>query len=139
MTPATLATLCRVRRAALDAATRALAEAEAALDRAETASHAAHRRLEAERAAATDLAASDAMVEAYAAWLPRGRAAVTEAEIARARAMEETVLARHRLAAARIAMEAADTLAEQQRARARALAETREREALQEANCRDRD
>lgn len=139
MTPATLAALCRLRRTALEGAARALAEAQAAQDRADDVAHAAHRRLETERAAALDLAADDADVEAYVAWLPRGRAAVTEAELARSRAMDETTLARHRLAAARIAMEAAERLVEQQHARARARRDHAERQVLQEANCRKRE
>jgi flagellar protein FliJ len=139
MTPAALATLLRLRRQGLEAASRALGEAQAAQDQAETEARAARRRLETEREAAEDLAADDAAVEAYAAWLPRGRAALAEAEAAQARAMEATVLARARLAAARIAMEAADLLAERQRQEAHGRATRTGRETLQESLLRPRD
>jgi flagellar biosynthesis chaperone FliJ len=139
MTPAALATLRRLRRQGLEAASRALAEAQAAQDEAEAAVRAARRRLDTEREAAEDLAADDAKVEAYAAWLPRGRAALTESETAQARANAATDLARARLAAARIAMEAADLLAERQRQAARDRAARAERETLQETLQRPRD
>ncbi len=115
MTPAALATLRRLRRRALEEAARALAEAQAVQDQAEAAAGAARRRLDAEREAAEDLAAGDGAVEAYAAWLPRGRAALAGAAAAQVRATAVTDLARHRLAAARVAMEAADLLAERLR------------------------
>ncbi len=139
MTPGALATLRRLRRRALEASSRAMAEAQAAQDHAEAVAHAARRRLDTEREAAEDLAADDVAVEAYAAWLPRGRAALAEAEAAQARAMEVTSLTRHRLVAARIAMEAADRLAERQRQQAREHATRAERETLGEAVLRPRD
>ena len=133
MTPAVLTTLHRLRQRALDAAAQALAAAQTAQDQAEAAAHAAHRRLDTEREAAEDLAADDAAVEAYTAWLPRGRAALAEAEAAGTRAMEVTNLARHRLAAARVAMEAVDLLAARLRQQARERIAQTERETLQEA------
>jgi hypothetical protein len=139
MTPAALATLRRLRRQGLQAASRALAEAQAAQAEAEAAVRAARRLLDTEREAAEDLAADDAKVESYAAWLPRGRAALDEAELAQARATAATDLARARLAAARIAMEAADRLAERQRQAARDRAARAERETLQETLQRPRD
>ena len=109
MTPGALATLRRLRRRALEAASRAMTEAQAAQD------------------------------QAYVAWLPRGRAALAEAEAAQARAMEVTTLTRHRLAAARVAMEAADLLAQRQREQARGHAARAERETLGEAVLRSPD
>ncbi len=139
MTPGALATLRRLRRRALEAASRAMTEAQAAQDQAEAATQAARRRLDTEHEAAEDLAADDAAVEAYVAWLPRGRAALAEAEAAQARAMEVTTLTRHRLAAARVAMEAADLLAQRQREQARGHAARAERETLGEAVLRSPD
>lgn len=138
MTPAALATLRRLRRQGLEEAARALADAQAAQNQAEAASATARRRLDAEREAAEDLAAGDGAVEAYAAWLPRGRAALAEAEAAQARATAMTDLARHRLAAARVAMEAADLLAQRLRREAEERAARAERETLQESLLRPR-
>jgi hypothetical protein len=131
--------LRRLRRQGLEAASRALADAQAAEDVAELAVRAARRLLDTEREAAEDLAADDADVEAYAAWLPRGRAALAEAEIAQARATATTDLTRARFAAARIAMEAAELLAERQRQAARDHAARAERETLQETLLRPRE
>jgi flagellar biosynthesis chaperone FliJ len=131
MTPAALATLRRLRRRALDAASPAMMEAQTAQDQAETAMRAARRRLDTEREAAEDLAADDRAVETYAAWLPRGRAALAAAATAREEARETVDLARARLAAARIALEAADLLAQRLREEARQRARRAERETLQ--------
>lgn len=138
MTPAALAVLRRLRRRGLEEAARGLADAQAAQTRAEGASAAARRRLNAEREAAEDLAADDGVVEAYAAWLPRGRVTLAEAEAAQARATAATDLARHRLAAARVAMEAADLLARRLRQEAEERAARGERETLQESLLRPR-
>lgn len=139
MTPAALATLRRLRRQALEAAGHTLAEAQAVQDQAEAATHAARRQLDIERDAAEDLAADDAAVEAYAAWLPRGRAALAEAQAAQARASEATLLARARFAAARVAMEAADLLADRMLQRSHEHAIRTEHEASQETLLRPRD
>jgi hypothetical protein len=106
----TLHLLLRVRRRTLEAARQDLAralEAEAiAADHHRQSEDAIRRELRA--ASCTD--APDAAVEAFAAWLPRGRAAVMLAEAARAAAEAASQQARTRLVVARTASEAAEQL-----------------------------
>jgi flagellar export protein FliJ len=102
---------------------KALAEAEAALDR---------------ETLAAQASASDGEVEAYAAWLPYGRMAVQKAQSARDAAAVETTLGRAALTLARSAAEAVEKLIEQRRQKNLAEAEQRERKVLDEAGQRRR-
>ena len=114
-----IATVLRVRRTAQDEARCVLATCLRDEDRAEAAARAAERAIHDEAAAAGALAADDAVMEAFVAWLPgaRRRAEATREMHERARA--DTARARAALSAARSAVEAAELLqAEQARTRA---------------------
>ncbi len=100
--------LARLRALALDEARRILAER---IDT-EAAAFAALRDAEAtmarERQAAQALGTGDALVAAFAAWLPRGRAAIARSATAHDAALAATARARAALGAARSAAEAVD-------------------------------
>jgi flagellar biosynthesis chaperone FliJ len=109
-----LETLVRVRRQASEDARRALAECLRAEDKAAAALRSAEAAIVNEQESAADLQADDAMVEAFAAWLPRGRLAVAEASRAHVRAGAATVQARAVASAARATTEAAERLVQAQ-------------------------
>lgn len=98
--------MARMRRMVVEEARHGLATC---LD-AETAAAARERQAAAdlvrEHAIAASPAADDAVVEAYVAWLPAGRAALEKARAARDRADAATTQARARLNAGRMAEEA---------------------------------
>jgi flagellar export protein FliJ len=105
-----LRAVLRLRRLALDEARRELghclaAEAVAIADR-----KAAEAAIQTEEQAAAALDADDGAVEAFAAWLPRGRQAIAQAEAGVIRAETATAQARARLTAARAAAEAAEQM-----------------------------
>jgi flagellar FliJ protein len=105
-----LATVLRIRRITVDDARRQLGVALRAEEEANMAVLAAEAAIGAEGEAASDLTAGDGAVEAYARWLPVGRAQVTAAQAAADRASSEVALARAALTVARAAAESADSL-----------------------------
>jgi hypothetical protein len=128
--------LARVRHSVCEDARRGLAaclKAEAAADRALREAEAAIYR---EQEAASALDASDGAVEAFAAWLPQGRAAVARAREAEERAEAATMQARAVLAAARASAEAADRLLAARAAERATEAARRSQLALDEAAAR---
>ncbi len=128
----TLAALVRVRRLALDAATRDLA---AALRNEAQAAHVVsciEQDMQRERAAAEDLRGDDADVEAFGLWLRRARQDLAEAEAMRDQSEAETTRARAAVGAARAALTAAETALEARRAEQRAAAQRREQAAIDE-------
>lgn len=106
----TLHTLLRVRRLAVDEARRALAESIRQEQAAERALADATAAIAKETAAATALSAGDAEVEAFAAWLPQGRAAERRAEERVATAGLASAEARTAVALARAAVRATEAL-----------------------------
>ena len=74
-----LATLLRIRRASLDDAERAVADALREQQHLQTRCEAAEARYAAETLAALDLGAGDEAVDAFARWLPIGRTAIADA------------------------------------------------------------
>lgn len=86
-----------------------------------------------EHALAAAAEASDAMVEAYAAWLPSGLAALQDARAARDRADAASAHARARLTAARTAEEAVQRRIAELKAAERAETLKREQAGLDEA------
>lgn len=111
MMRAGLPSAIRLRRLAQAEARRQLAERVEAQTAAEAMVGAAEAAIEREQEAALDLAAGDAAVEAFAAWLPTGRRACAQAEALRQAAVAETARARAILTAARAALEAAQRVA----------------------------
>jgi hypothetical protein len=91
-----LQVVLRLRHLAVDEAKRALAEHLAAETSAEAAEQAAQSAIRREAEVASALEAGDGAVEAFAAWLPRGQAALDQAR----RRREEVDLAVTRTRAA---------------------------------------
>lgn len=131
-----LRTILRVRRATLDAAETAVAEAygleQIALARAEKASAA----LEHEARAATSLAGGDDQVEAFARWLPIGRNTLQQAHDARRDATAELDRVRAFLTLARSSVRAVETLIEQREQEEQLEAQRKEQRVLDELGCR---
>ena len=107
-----LDTVLRIRRVTVDDAKRGLAALLQAEDAAQGAAAEAEARVVREGQAATDLGAGDEAVEAYAAWLPVGRAQAEAARASHDRLRCEVALARAALTVARGAAEAAQRLLE---------------------------
>ncbi len=105
-----MVTVARIRRLARDEArqglSRALAAEAAAIIRADDAS----RRIADEAAAASSLTGDDAMVEAFAAWLPGARQHAAATRTACERAGAEVSRMRAVLTLSRTAAEAVETL-----------------------------
>lgn len=114
--PDPLATVLRIRRVTVDDARRALGEALRAADKMLEQAEAADKAIAAEGEIAADLEAGDNAVEAFAAWLPIGRARAHAAREACERAQSEVAKARAALTVARAAAEAADALLQRRRA-----------------------
>ena len=126
-----LSALIKVRRLACDDAARQLAGALENEARAERGAHDIERTIAEEMAAASDPDGSDAVVEAFGAWLPRVRQQLDGARRVLADRQAETVRVRAELTACRTALESVETLREQRTAVARQAierAETRELE-----------
>jgi flagellar export protein FliJ len=123
MRPASLQTLIRVRRQAVDAASLHLSaclETEAASNDAVRAQAADINR---QRAAAESAASGDGAVEAFGIWYPLAQDRLRALAACHARTVAETARARAQLSAARIALEAVETLSREteQARRAKAL------------------
>ena len=121
--PDPLETVLRIRRVTVDDAKRALAALLRAVDAAQAHADAAERLILAEGELAVDTE-GDGAVEAFAAWLPVGRAAAAAARAAHERLQADVARARAALTAARAAAEAAESLLAR-RAAERAVAEGR--------------
>lgn len=115
-----LLTVARLRRLALDDASQAVSRALAAELVAATRADDATQQIANEAAAASSLNGDDALVEAFAAWLPGARQHAAEARETCERAGAEVARLRAVLTASRTASEAVDTLLAQ-RAEAQAL------------------
>ncbi len=119
-----LVTVARLRRLALDDASQAVSRALAAEAAAATRADDATRQIADEAAMASSLNGDDAMVEAFAAWLPGARQHAAETRESCERASAEVARLRAVLTASRTASEAVETLLAQ---RAEAQAEDRNR------------
>ncbi len=133
MTRDPLEILARLRRSVCEDARRGLAACLEAEEAASTALRSAEAAIFRERDAACELDADDGAVEAFAAWLPQGRAAVAQAREAHLRAGAATVQARAILAAARTSAEATDRLLASREAEREAEAARRAQLAMDEA------
>jgi flagellar export protein FliJ len=91
-----------------------------------------------ETAAAADIAAGDAEVEAFAAWLPQARRRARAAEAKHEAASMETARARAALAASRAGVEAVQKLMEKRRAEHEAELQRKAQAVLDEAGLRRR-
>lgn len=117
-----LVTLIKVRKLACDEAQRKLVESLALEDRAEQMSHRVERTIAQEMQAATDVNGSDAVVEAFAAWLPGARQQLASARQVLLDRQAETMRSRAELTACRTALETVETLQrERQEATQRAI------------------
>lgn len=134
----TLNTLVRLRRQALDTARQLLTASLTREHVVETAHREAEGAIRRERDVATALDSADAAVEAFAAWLPRGRQALAQAETARTDAEAATAQARARLTTARAAVEALEQMLEDQATSQRAEAARKLQAALDEFGQRRR-
>jgi flagellar export protein FliJ len=123
MTHDPLEALLRLRLIAVDEARRGLAECLRSESEAAAAVAAIEAAIERETEVATSLAAGDAEVEAFAAWLRRIRPKQRAAFDAETQAEAETARARVLLGAARVAVRAAEQMLEQHAAAAQAEAE----------------
>ena len=110
-----LATLIKVRKLACDEAQRRLIESLGLEDRAEQMSHRLERTIAQETLAATDVNGSDAMVEAFAAWLPGARQQLASARQVLLDRQAETMRSRAELTACRTALETVETLQKERR------------------------
>ena len=108
-------TVARLRRLALDDASQALSRALAAESAAAARAEEAARQIAQEATAASSLTGDDAMVEAFAAWLPGARRHAAEAREACERASAEVARLRAVLTASRAACEAVETLLAQRK------------------------
>jgi putative NADH-flavin reductase len=114
MSRTSLETLVRIRKLAIEDARRGLATCLQAEDAAASSLRLAEAAIVHEQATAMDLNADDAVVEAFAAWLPKGRQAVAEASRAHVDAGAATVQSRAVVAAARASAEAVERVVQAQ-------------------------
>ncbi len=105
-----LATVLRIRRITVDDAKRELASLLQAEDAAQREADAADALIAQEGRAAATLAGGDDVVEAYAAWLPVGRAKAVAARAAYDKLRCDVSVARAALTVARAAAEVAQQL-----------------------------
>ena len=111
-----LATVMRIRKLAVDEAKRALVEALTVEDQARRVADAAEAQIGIEGEIAADLNSGDGAVEAFAAWLPTGRANAARTRAAHEQTLLEVARARAGLSAARASAEAAKNLQERREA-----------------------
>lgn len=124
-----LLAVVRLRRMALDDASREFAESLRREAEAQQAAAAVEAAIVREADAATSLAADDATVEAFGIWLKRARQDLRVAQAARDDAEIETTRVRAVLQAARAAVKAAEQmLAEKQAAQQATLARRQQAE-----------
>ena len=133
MPPDPLVTLARVRRLAHEDALACLARTLQAEADADSLAKQADRSIARETAAAEALDGGDAVVEAFAAWLPGARRRAAHARDACERAQADVSRARAVLAMSRAGMEAVQTLMQERAARQAAAAARQEGHALDDA------
>ena len=133
-----LPTVLKVRRMALDAAKRDLAASLRLEDAAEQEERAARSSIDEQAEAATRITADDGLVEAFAAWLPRGRARLLQAGQAAERARAETARLRAALSATHAAVRVVEQLIETQDAERAVVAGRKEQAELDEVARRPR-
>ena len=114
-----LRTMLRIRKATLDEAQKAVAEAYQKERDAGARAQAAAASLEHEMKAATSLVGGDEAVETFARWLPVGRRMLAQARDAQSMATTELDRARAVLGLARAAVGAVESLIEQRGVEAR--------------------
>ena len=114
-----LRTMLRIRRATLDEAQKAVADAYVTERDACAGADAAAATLEHEMKAATSLVGGDEAVETFARWLPIGRQALAQARDAQRTATAELDRARVLLGLARAAVTAVEAMIEQRQAEQR--------------------
>ena len=136
--PKPLDIIARLRRQAVDAARRDLAEALRLEEAATQSARAAAGAIMREQEAASHIDASDAAAEAFAKWLPHGRLALELAREAQSRAQDSAIRARACLGAARAAAEAIEQMLARQQAEQRAQALRHEQAELDEIARRPR-
>ena len=119
MTRDPLATLIKVRKLACDETQRKLVEALGFEDKAEQASHRLELAIAQETEAASDVHGTDAMVEAFATWLPEVRRQLAAARQVLLDRQAETVRRRAELTACKTALETVETLQQQRKSEAR--------------------
>ncbi len=127
-----LKTVMRIRKLAVDEAKRGLAEALTVEDQARRVADAAEAQIGIEGEIAADLDAGDRAVEAFAAWLPTGRANAARTRAAHEQTLLEVARARAGLSAARAAAEAAESLQERREAELALEAARRDQAAMDE-------
>ncbi|HEY2619395.1 MAG TPA: hypothetical protein VGI78_18790 [Acetobacteraceae bacterium] len=132
MTDDPLEALLRLRRMAADEARRGLAQCLRVESEAAAAVAAIEAAIERETEAATCLAAGDAEVEAFAAWLRRIRPKQQAAHAAEVEAEAATTRARAVLGAARASVRAVEEMLEKRAATAQAEAERRAQNEIDE-------
>ena len=115
-----------------------LLSAEARAVEARQSAAAARLAIQREMLAASATEADDRAVEAFAKWLPVGRAAQTRAEAALRRAEEDSIRARTQFNLARTAAEAVEKMIAEQTAAALRLSLAKEQSVLDEAALRRR-
>lgn len=133
-----LLAVVRLRRMALDDASREFAECLRRETAAQQAAAAVEAAIVREADAATSLAADDAVVEAFGTWLKRARADLRAAQTAHEDAEIETTRARAVLQAARAAVKAAEQMLAEKQASRQATLARREQAALDETGQRSR-
>jgi hypothetical protein len=133
-----LRTVLRLRQMAVDSARTELVARQENLSLASRMARDAEAAIAREMAAASVLDAGDGTVEAFAAWLPRGRAQVAQALAQEDRAQAEASQAHARLSAARTALEVVLSLLAQRTAEHRAEAARRLQSELDEVGRRRR-
>ncbi len=131
-----LDTVLRIRRLAMDDAARTLASCLHSEETARQAAEAAEAAIGAEGEVAADLSAGDGAVEAFARWLPVGRARAAAARVRHDTATAETARARASLTIARAATEAASALSERRAAERDLLTQRRAQAVLDEVGSR---
>ena len=112
-----LETVLRLRRHAVDEARRALTDSLVAVTEAEMKAHQIQRDIQLETERAADVSGGDALVEAFAAWLPIARRRLAEARALQDRHEAEVARCRAELTASRAAMQAVEALLAERRAK----------------------
>ena len=128
--------VARLRKLAVDEARRDLADRLATEARADEADRTAQANLQREHTAAATLGAEDALIEAFATWLPKGLAARDTARDASLRAQEATEEGRAAVTAARASAEAVEQMLAQFAAERLAELNRREQAVLDEVGQR---
>jgi len=138
MTGNALDVLLRIRRASLDDAQRALADALRLQQRMQLQSEAEEARYAKETVAALDLAAGDEAVDAFARWLPIGRKAIEMARAAEQEASGRVDNTRVVLGLARAASRAVETLVANRNEEANLIRERKAQREMDETASRSR-